>query len=141
VGTVLKPRSYLQDEFDLEGEAILKVLTPLPGIALQGETCGAVTGGLMALGLIPARDKEKLNNWQAYLDSLPPSSKFCRRFEDELGSTMCTDIVESQFGRRFDLANPKDAMLWMNYCALEKCGNVIEKGVRIVAEIILEIQD
>jgi hypothetical protein len=117
------------------------VLTPLPGIALRGETCGAVTGGLMALGLIPARDKEKLNNWQAYLDSLPPSRKFCRRFEDELGSTMGTDIVESQFGRLFDLANPKDAMLWMNYGALEKCGNVIEKGVRIVAEIILEIQD
>ena len=131
----------LQDEFDLEGESILKALTPFPGIALRGETCGAVTGGLMALGLIHGRDKENLNNWQAYLDSLPPSRKFCRRFEDELGSTMCADIVESQFGRRFDLADLAEAMLWMNCGALEKCSDVIGKSVRIVAEIILEIQD
>ena len=131
----------LQDEFDLEGEAILKALTPFPGIALRGETCGAVTGSLMALGLIFGRDKENLNNWQAYLDSLPPSRKFCRRFEDELGSTMCADIVESEFGRRFDLADPVEAMQWMNCGALEKCGDVIGKGVRIAAEIILDTQD
>ena len=128
----------LQDEFDLEGEAILKALTPFPGIALRGETCGAVTGSLMALGLIHGRSKEDLNNWQAYLDPLPPSRKFCRRFEDEYGSTMCAEIVESQFGRRFDLADPVEAMQWMNCGALEKCGDVIGKGVRIAAEIILE---
>ena len=40
----------LQEQFDLEGGAILKALTPFPGIALRGETCGAVTGSLMALG-------------------------------------------------------------------------------------------
>ncbi len=131
----------LQEEFDLEGQAILKALTPFPGIALRGETCGAITGSLMALGLIYGRDKENLNNWQAYLDSLPPSRKFCHRFEDELGSTMCADIVKSQFGRRFDLADPVEAMQWMNCGALEKCGEVIEIGVRIAAEIILEKQN
>jgi len=129
----------LQDEFGLEGGAILKALTPFPGIALRGETCGAVTGGLMTIGLIYGRDKENLNNWQAYLDSLPPSRKFCRRFENEFGSTMCADIIEAKFGRRFDLADPVEAMQWMNCGALEKCGSVIGKGVCIVAEIILEV--
>lgn len=128
----------LQDEFDLEGEGILKALTPFPGIALRGETCGAVTGGLMALGTIHGRDKENLNNWQAYIDSLPPSRRFCRRFEAEMGSTMCAEIVESEFGRGFDLADPVEAMQWVKCGALEKCGQVISKGVRIVAEIILE---
>ena len=128
----------LQDEFELEGDGILKALTPFPGIALRGETCGAVTGGLMALGLIQGRDKENLNNWQAYIDSLPPSRRFCRRFEAEMGSTMCTEIVESEFGRGFDLADPVEAMQWFKCGALEKCGQVISKGVRIVAEIILE---
>jgi C_GCAxxG_C_C family probable redox protein len=128
----------LQDEFDLEGEAILIALTPFPGIALRGETCGAVTGGMMALGLIHGRNRENLHDWQAYIDSLPPARKFCRRFEDEFGSTMCADIIESQFGRRFDLADPIEAMQWMNCGALEKCSEVIGKGVRIAAEIILE---
>lgn len=131
----------LQEEFELEGQSVLKALTPFPGIALRGETCGAITGGLMALGLIYGRDKENLGNWQAYIDSLPPSRRFCRRFVDEWGSTMCANIVESQFGRRFDLADPVEAMQWMNCGALEKCGEVIEKGVQIAAQIILEKQN
>lgn len=131
----------LQEQFDLEDGAILKALTPFPGIALRGETCGAVTGSLMALGLIHGRDKEDLSDWQAYLKSLPPARRFCRRFEEELGSTMCGDIVEAEFGRRFDLADPVEAMQWMNCGALDRCGAVIGKGVRIAADIILKYQD
>lgn len=128
----------LQEEFDLEGDEILKALTPFPGIALRGETCGAITGGLMILGLVHGRDKDNLNNWQAYIDSLPPSRRFCRRFENELGSTMCAEIIEDKFGRKFDLADPVEAMEWFQCGALEKCGQVINKGVHFVAEIILE---
>ena len=131
----------LQEEFNLEGDEILKALTPFPGIALRGETCGAVTGSLMTLGLVFGREKENLNNWQAYLDSLPPSRKFCHSFESELGSTMCSEIVKAQFGRHFDLADPAEAMLWLNCGALEKCGEVIGLGVRINAQIILESQE
>ena len=128
----------LSEQFDLEGEAILKALTPFPGIALRGETCGAVTGCLMALGLVFGRDKENLNDWQAYLNSLPPSRSFCRQFEKELGSTMCGDIVETEFGKRFNLADPVEAMEWLNCGALERCGKVISKGVQIAADLILE---
>lgn len=131
----------LMDEFNMDGDEILKALTPFPGIALRGETCGAVTGSLMALGLVFGRDKENLNNWQAYLDSLRPSRKFCRLFENELGSTMCDDIVAAQFGRRFDLADPEEAMQWLNCGALEKCGDVIGLGVRITAQIMLDSHD
>lgn len=127
----------LQEQFNLEDGGILKALTPFPGIALRGETCGAVTGSLMALGLIFGRDKENLNSWRAYLRSLPPTRRFCHRFEEQLGSTMCGDIVEKQFGRRFDLADPEEAMQWINCGAIEKCGSVIGTGVRIAAEIIL----
>lgn len=130
----------LQEHFDLEDGAILKALTVFPGIALRGETCGAVTGSLMALGLIHGRDKEHLNDWQAYLKSLPPARRFCRSFEEEVYSTMCGDIIEAEFGKRFDLADPVEAMQWMNCGALEKCGGVISKGVRIAADIILESQ-
>lgn len=131
----------LQEQFNLNGDTILKALTPFPGIALRGETCGAVTGSLMALGLIYGRDKDHLNDWGAYLSSLPPARKFCRRFEAELGSTMCGDIIETQFGRRFDLADQAEAMQWMQCGALEKCGQVIETAVHIAANLILESQE
>ena len=55
-----------------------------------------------------------------------------------MGSTMCGDIVEAQFGQRYDLADPVQAMEWMNAGALEKCGGVIRKSSRIAAEIIMK---
>jgi C_GCAxxG_C_C family probable redox protein len=129
----------LQEQFDLDDNgAVLKALTPFPGIALRGETCGAVIGSLMALGLIYGRDRENLNDFQSYQKSLPPARRFCRRFEEELGSTMCGDITENEFGKRYNLADPIQAIEWMNDGALEKCGAVIRKGVRIAAEIIMK---
>jgi len=41
----------LQEDFDLDGDQILRALTTFPGIALRGETCGAGMGCPMALGL------------------------------------------------------------------------------------------
>jgi C_GCAxxG_C_C family probable redox protein len=126
----------LQEVFDLEDGGILKALTPFPGIALRGETCGAVIGSLMALGLVYGRDKDDLDNWSGYIRSLPPARRFCRSFEAEYGSTMCGDIVEKEFGRRFNLANPAESMEWLSCGAVEKCGAVISKAVGIAAEII-----
>jgi C_GCAxxG_C_C family probable redox protein len=129
----------LQEQFELEdGDGILKALTPFPGIALRGETCGAVTGSLMALGLVFGRGKEDLNDFRKYQRSLPSARRFCLQFEEELGSTLCSDIVEDKFGKRYDLADPVEAMEWMNAGAVEKCGTVITKGVRIAGEIILK---
>jgi len=63
-----------------------KALTPFPGIALRGETCGAVVGGLLALGIVYGRDT--LDDWDGYLRSLRPGRAFCRAFEREFDSTM-----------------------------------------------------
>ena len=54
--------AVLQQEFDLEGGTILKALTPFPGIALRGETCGAVVGCLMAIDLVYGG--EKIEDWK-----------------------------------------------------------------------------
>jgi C_GCAxxG_C_C family probable redox protein len=126
----------LQEQFNLDGGAILKALTPFPGVALRGETCGAVTGGMMALGLIYGR--EKLDDQQGFLASLPSARKLCYRFEKELGSTMCGDILEATFGKRYDLADPAQAAEWQAAGSLDKCTAVVRIAVRIAAQIIME---
>ncbi len=126
----------LQDEFNLEGGTILKALTPFPGIALRGETCGAVIGCLMALGLVYGR--ENLDDWKGYLASLPPSRRFCRRFEEENGSTACAAILENKLGRSYDLANRVDALKYAAGGGQKTCGKVIESAVQITAEIIMK---
>ena len=83
--------AILCEEHGLDGDQILRALTPFPGIALRGETCGAVVGSLMALGLVYGRDD--LGDWKGYIGSLPPARRFCRRFEEANGGTDCSTIT------------------------------------------------
>ena len=128
----------LEEQFGLDGDQILKALTPLTGIAERGETCGAVIGPLMIMGLIYGRDKNHLNDWDMYRNSLVPSGKFCRIFEQEYGSTMCHDIQKVKFGKCYDLTDPEDLRAFQEADATTHCSAVVRKAVRIAAEIILD---
>ena len=131
----------LKEQFGLEGDEVLKALTPLTGIAERGETCGAVIGPLMVFGLIYGRGENELHDWDIYRDSLIPSGKFCKLFEEEFGSTMCHDIQKEIFGRCFHLTNPKELEEFQEAGATDKCSDVVRKAVRFAAEIILEEWD
>ena len=126
----------LQEQFELDDGAILKALTPFPGLALKGETCRAVTGCLMALGLVFGRDR--IDDWSGYLASLRPSRRFCRRFEKAQGSTECTDIVERHLGQRFNLADPGESAEYLAAGGGLACAGVVKSAVTIAAAIILE---
>jgi C_GCAxxG_C_C family probable redox protein len=128
----------LEEQFGLEGDEVLKALTPLAGIAERGETCGAVIGPLMIFGLIYGRGKNRLNDWDIYRASLVPSGVFCRLFEQEYGSTMCRDIQKKKFGKSFDLTNPADLREFQESDATNRCSSVVRKAVRIAADIILD---
>ncbi len=128
----------LQQGFRLPGDNILKALTPLPGIAERGETCGAVVGSLMALGLVFGRDHlEDVVTWQT---SLVPARAFCAGFEKELGSTQCGDLLEKHMGRRYNLADRRERgeFIAANPGPSEVCGRVVRTAVRLAAELILD---
>jgi C_GCAxxG_C_C family probable redox protein len=128
----------LQEGFGLPEGNIVKALTPLPGIAERGETCGAVTGSLLALGLVFGRDR--IDDWATWRASLVPARAFCERFEKEVGSTQCGRLLEKYFGKRFNLADPADLAEFQSARPgpTEVCGRVVKTAVRLAAEIILE---
>lgn len=128
----------LSEQFGLGGNDVLKALTPMPGIAERGETCGAITGSLMAMGLIYGRDR--LDDWEKYRSSLIPTNTFCERFENELGSTLCCHIQERAFGESFNLMDPEELKKFQRAGATTKCSGVVRKATHIAAEIILEDQ-
>lgn len=129
----------LQEQFELDGGAILKALTPFPGIALRGETCGAVVGCLMALGLVYGR--EELDDWPGYLASLRPARRFCRRFEKEHGGTSCGDVLETQMGRRFNLADRAETSEYLAANGGLICAAIVNSAVHLAAEAILDWDD
>lgn len=126
----------LQEEFGLDGQDILKALTPFPGLALRGETCGAVTGSLMAIGLVFGRDS--LDDWKGYTESLRPARHFCKRFADLQGSTACADILEAAFGRRFNLADRNESAEYLAAGGTQKCSDLVADAVRVAAEVIMD---
>ena len=119
----------LQQQFGLEDGAILKALAPMPGIALRGETCGAVVGCLAALGLVFG---------PKHGDTVGPAREFCSRFEEELGSTRCGEILEARLGRRLDLADAEDFRHFTENGGLEHCIRLVRTAVRLAAEIMLD---
>ena len=128
----------LKELFGLKGEQVVKALTPMPGIAERGETCGAVTGPLMAMGLIYGRGMHQLDNWDRYQESLIPSGDFCNRFEEEFGTTLCHEVQEGKFGRCYRLTDPGELREFQNDGATEKCSEVVRAAVNLAAEIILD---
>jgi C_GCAxxG_C_C family probable redox protein len=128
----------LEEVFGFESGPIVKALTPMPGIAERGETCGAVIGSLMALGLVFGR--EKVEDWAAWRACLVPSRAFCERFEKEFGSTNCGDLLERFFGKRYNLADAADLAEYQSAKPgpAQICGGIVKKATRYAAEIILD---
>jgi C_GCAxxG_C_C family probable redox protein len=124
--------AILNEDFDLGGEQILKALTPFPGIALRGETCGAVVGSLMALGLVYGRDD--LTDWKGYIGSLPSARRFCRQFEEQNGSTACSAILQEKLGQTFDLADQVQALEYTSAGGPEACSEVVTSAVTIASK-------
>ena len=81
----------LQDYLDLGDGISLKASTPLAaGVAMRGETCGALLGALMAVGIVTA--SEDLNDSNALNTSLAEGFRLARKVEREFGTTNCTTI-------------------------------------------------
>ncbi len=126
----------LQEEFKLGNKDVLKAATAMPGIALRGETCGAVIGAIMALGL--AFGREKAEDLQAVLRTTGAARKLCRRFEKELGGCNCREVQHKIFGRSFNLADPADQKEFIKADASKKCRLPAGTAARIAGEIIFE---
>lgn len=130
----------LQEHLQLgNGEAFKAASALAGGIARMGETCGALTGGILAVGLAYGREKlEDTAYSQAYAMAMELSIDLYRRFEKEFGSTKCWDIQKSLFGRAFDFKKPGEREEFVRAGGYEKCPEVVKKAARLAAEAILK---
>ena len=128
----------LQCHLHLEDGGALKASTALAaGIARMGEACGALIGGVMAIGLVLGR--EDLADIQAYRDTMAASYQMYERFKEEMGSTACFEIQKKLLGRSFDFKRDEDAEEWYKAGGLEKCPLVCGIAARIAADIIIDL--
>ena len=121
--------SAFADPAELGREAALRLASGFGGgLARTGDTCGAVTGAIMALGLrhcgIPAGDP--LAKERAY----PPVQEFLARFKARHGSIVCREVLGCDLGTPEGLQRAREQGLTKSRCPA---------FVRTAAEILEEL--
>jgi C_GCAxxG_C_C family probable redox protein len=106
------------------------------GVARMGETCGALTGAVMVLGLAFA--SADFGKFGQYVETMNISQDLFKQFRAIYGTVKCTEIQEKVLGRRYNFDDEKDREAWYKDGGLDRCPMVCAMAARIAAEIILK---
>jgi C_GCAxxG_C_C family probable redox protein len=122
--------SSFGDQLGLERELALKVAGAFGGgMARMGETCGAITGALMVIGLKYGMTKAK--DEKARDKTYKLAQEFATRFKERHGSVVCRELLG------YDLGKPEERKL-----ALEKglftslCPEFVQDAAEIVKKLL-----
>ena len=138
--------SALLSNFDLMdkecAEVTLKGMLPLSGgIAQTRNTCAALLGGVMGIGMVAIPGKLADSGIDDIRGSMKTGNEFYRKFEKEIGNTRCFDIRAVGLGRCFDTADPDEYRKFVDAGAYDLCSQVCGKAARMAAEFMLDIQE
>jgi C_GCAxxG_C_C family probable redox protein len=119
-------------DLGLDGETSLKVATGLgAGMARRGEVCGAVTGGILALGLKYGRGTRQ--DRAATEETYRKTQDLMARFEKRHGSCLCRVLLEG-----CDLGTEEGQRQFKERDLLHKtCLGCVRTVVESVAEILV----
>ena len=101
------------------------------GIARTRGMCGAVTGGIMALGILYGRDNAEHSNEKVY----EKVQQFLQTFEEEYGSINCFELTG------YDLGREEERQAFFEKGMMEKCRQFTGRAASLVAEIIIGEED
>jgi C_GCAxxG_C_C family probable redox protein len=124
--------AVLNDHFKLGADMkTIRALMPFTGgLASRGETCGAVSGSLLAIGLFFESNKPG--------SSIKAGGMFFDAFEKAFGSTRCREVVKHQYGRYYDFRKLEDMKAFMEAAKSGKCLEVVQKAVSTAGNLIAQ---
>lgn len=139
----------LQQEFKLaKGMTVFKALT-FGGRATSGigGTCGALIGGVLALGLASGRDTLEDTIWpnpqdkgeSGFPKSVETVREFYGKFLGQFGSYQCRDIQATLIGKSFDPENVEESLKFEHEGGREACSQCAGKVARLTAQALLKM--
>lgn len=134
----------LQEEFNLEGgKDVFKAASFMPGVASSRETCGALLGAVMALGLAYGRDRLGDPEWKKpevdveWQKTRRKVNSLVEAFRDHFGTIQCRVIRTAIMGRDYDPLDPEDRRQFALDGGVQKCRVPPEVAARIAAGLLL----
>jgi len=132
----------LQEKLSVGSKEVFKAGSALAGgVARQGETCGALTGAIMAVCTLIGR--ERIEDVEQYRKAMEPATRIYARFKDEIGHTLCWEIHKIRYGRvyRLCVSEEGEAFHKMGGHGRKGCPEVCGIAARIAADMILDIRE
>ncbi len=110
------------------------------GVGLTGNTCGALTGGVMVLSVFLGRDYDNFADPERIrFETFRLAKELVERYEKEYGTVVCDEIKEKIMGRTYDLWDEKE---YQEFLAAgghdDKCPSVCGKAARWAVEILMD---
>ncbi|MFP4193405.1 MAG: C-GCAxxG-C-C family protein [Desulfobacterales bacterium] len=135
--------SGIFDALDVDNDDIYKAATGLAdGVGLTGDGhCGALSGGVLAIGHFFGRDRKDAENMRRLLKANILSKKLHDRFAEKYGTCRCADLQKSFFGRFYNLYDPAEMKEAFETGMLETCSTLVGEVAKMATEIILDAQE
>jgi C_GCAxxG_C_C family probable redox protein len=99
------------------------------GVARNGDICGALAGGIMAISLFLGRDKPDQSRDRCY-DAV---DRFYNEFVKAFGSSKCCELT------RFDLKKPEQREICQDTVHVERCTPMVAWSAKRAYEIIRKL--
>jgi len=96
------------------------------GISRNGDVCGALTGGIMRLGLSMGRDSAKESRDRCYEEV----NRFYSAFVKEFGTCKCRELTG------VDLSTEEGRAVYQARIHSERCTKIVSWAARIVSQIV-----
>jgi C_GCAxxG_C_C family probable redox protein len=132
----------LQEKLHVGSAEVFKAGSALAGgVARRGETCGALTGAIMAVCSVVGR--ERLEDLEQYGKAMEDAGHVYDRFNEEVGHTLCSEIHQKRFGQVYHLVIPEERTAFheMGGHSRTGCPEVCGIAARIAAAVILDIKE
>ncbi len=111
-------------------DTALRIAAGFAGGMRMAETCGAVTGAFMVLGLRYASDKS--NSLAGRAEVYARLTEYARRFRERTGSLVCRDLLGCDISTPEGMAQAKDQGLFKTRCVelVETAGTLLDEMLR-----------
>ena len=131
----------MQERLHVGSKEVFKAGSALAGgVARRGETCGALTGAIMAIGSLVGR--ERLEDKEQLKASMEPAEKVYALFKEKVGHTLCSEIHKVRYGKVYRLFVPEEMEAFHNMGGHDRkgCPEVCGMAARIAAEVSLDMK-